>query len=155
MCYNIKKGGVEMEHTFWIGSVYKFMGAEGDIIVKFLEDNEEAYKVIIKKGTGEFARYNNSERMLFKTSKILTTYHWTRLADEEPDFASNDPVMQDRKKRRTRDEVEVDNLIEHVQRKIKMEQLMVAIDKALEHGHTEVFVRLAKEYTKLKAKVIA
>lgn len=138
---------------FWIDSVYKFMGAEGDITIKFLEDEGEAYKVLIISGTGSFQQYDNDERMIHKTSKILNNFHWTRLRDEGVEVAPNNPVVQEVKRKRTRDEIEIDDLFDYVQRDIKMKQLWVEIDKCLEKGmNNDLFIRLSKEYAKLKAQ---
>ena len=140
-------------NAFWVGSTYKFEGMDGNVTIKFLEDKVDYYNIRILSGTGLFARYvDGYEHTMKKTSKVLTEYQWTRIADDNVVVGENDPVVQKIRKRRTSDEVAVDDLIEYVQRDIKMKQLWVEIDKALENGHVDLFVRLSKEYTKLKSQ---
>jgi hypothetical protein len=65
----------------------------------------------------------------------------------------NREVHAERKKRRTSTEKQVDDLIEHVQRQFRMNQLWEQINETLDSGNYEVFIELSKEYAKLKRKV--
>jgi hypothetical protein len=144
-----------MGMAFWIGSVYKFVGKQGEITLKFLEEGDEDYLCEMREGNMVPEGELGQSKRIFKSSVLLTQYQWLRIADEGLTLAPNDPVVQEKRKKRTKDEIEVDNLIEHVQRTIKMNELWEQINEALDNDNYELFIRLSKEYAKLKRKVSA
>jgi hypothetical protein len=139
--------------AFWLGSVYRFTGDAGIVVLKFLNDSGDDYTCEVRGGTMLGTDMVGEIKEISKNSKLLKQYQWTRLADEDVVVAPNDPVVQERRKKRTKDEIEVDNLIEHVQSGIKLNQLWEQINEALDDGNHALFIRLSKEYAKLKKKV--
>lgn len=112
-------------------------------VAKITGETSEIYHLVVLEDEGQKVEYSGR---LYKSSPLLKTGTF-KVIDGKP--------VRERKQRRTSDEVEVDKLIEHVQRKIKLDELWELIDCALQANNYEVFLELSKEYAKLKKKVTA
>lgn len=131
-----------------IGGLYRFRNDRGVIDLKVVDVHENRYDVVIKQNTFRPESEDEGVMQLYKGSNLFTNYKIIRLDKEV--FTNTLS-----KKRRTKDEIEVDNLIEHVQRNFKLNQLLDQINEALDNNDVELFVRISKEYAKLKRKVTA
>lgn len=132
-----------------IGGVYEIVSAIGTrYVVRVNEDNSNRYHVTVLENGDDKREYTGT---LDKTGLLMTKGTITRLdkAIEELKEAYG------KGRKLTRDEIEVDNLIEHVQKTIKIDQLWSDINKALDDNDVDTFVKLSKEYAKLKRKVTA
>lgn len=135
---------------FQIGETYEFKGELGEVVFKFLEEHDMFYRCEVIGGTMPHIGEVGSERNVYKQSRIFKEYKATKVGNL--DFKSSGVV---KRKRRTPDEIEVDNLIEHVQLTTKINALKNAIDDALTNGHRATFMALTNELNKLQKKVTA
>lgn len=126
-----------------VGGVYRFEKETGEIIVEVIKKYETYYGVKVLGNTFKPHAVGEDIVDLYRNSHLFTLYKLTRL-NSIPN-----------KKRRTAVEMEIDNLIEHVQRNFKLNQLYEAINEALDNNNVELFVSLTKEYAKLKKRVTA
>lgn len=134
---------------FQLGSTYEFKGKSGvTIVLEFKDVTDEYYVCVVKGGNMLTSDELGQIKHIRKTSRILNSFECNQVGGLIGGKSSG--VVR---KRRTPDEIQVDNLIEHVQRNIEIDQLNKAIDKALEINNKELFMSLTKELNKLRKKV--
>jgi hypothetical protein len=132
-----------------IGGIYEMVSEFGTrYVVRITEDDDDRYNIMVLENGNDKREYSGH---LFKDGRLLKHGTITRL---DKAIAELKEAYQKGRKR-TPVEIEIDNLIEHVQRNIKLNQLWDDINKALDTGDVDTFVKLSKEYAKLKKKVTA
>jgi hypothetical protein len=138
-----------------IGKVYKFWKAENDFLDLQVTDVTADYywAKVLDKGSQNLGTPVGGKGRVAKTSSLFKDYEVSCLYDSVDEMPVEDTPVK--KKRRTSDEVAVDKLIDHVQRKFQLDQLYKQIDEALENDDVGLFIRLSKEYTNLKKRVTA
>jgi hypothetical protein len=138
-----------------IGKVYKFWKSEDDFLDLQVTDVTADYywAKVLNKGSQNLGTPVGGKGRVNKKGKLFEDYHVTCIYDSVDDMPVDDTPI--RKKRRTSDEVAVDKLIDHVQRKFQLDQLYRQIDEALENDDVGLFIRLSKEYANLKKRVTA
>jgi hypothetical protein len=139
-----------------IGKVYRFYKSIHDFLDLYItnETSECYWAKVIKKGSQNFGTPVGGIGRLTKEGKLFDEYEVSCMEDYVVEETPYDGVVK-KQKRRTSSEIEVDKLIEHVQRNFQIDQLYKQIDEALANDDVELFVRLSKEYAKLKKKVSA
>lgn len=130
-----------------VGGVYELKVDDRQWIATVTGEDDAKYYITVTHHNYEQVPSNYSGHLL-KTGNLIRTGTANRL----------DTPMEELKKgysqkKRTTDEIEVDKLIDHVQLKIKMDELWKLIDGALETSNYDVFIELSKEYANLKKKV--
>jgi hypothetical protein len=138
-----------------IGKVYKFWKADNDFLDLEVTDVTADYywAKVLNKGSQNLGTPVGGKGRVNKKGKLFDDYHVTCIYDSADDMPVEE--MPIRKKRRTLDEVAVDKLIDHVQRKFQLDQLYERINEALDTNNVELFVSLTKEYANLKKRVTA
>lgn len=152
MCYDNKKEGTRMKLK--IGSTYRIKHNinDSEYVVKVTGETEYLYKLNVLELNG--VSQGGYSGTLHKGADMLTKGKVTELHSELPPMNAEATTAEVRKRKRTPDEVTVDKLIEHVQKKIRINELAELIDAALVARNHETFIQLSKEYTKLKGKMV-
>jgi hypothetical protein len=143
------------------GKMYKFTEKATDkvVVVRIVAVNQANYDTLVLQN--DFVpEMVGQRRLLFKGhSKMFTdNYKIDRiLTHDEKEEHDNVEIKSSGivKRRRSKDEIEVDSLLEHVLLKGEINRLYIKINKALDDNNQDEFVRLTKEYAKLKKKVTA
>lgn len=139
---------------FVMGKAYKFSGDLGTLVLEFLREEEDYYITKVIGGT-MIADEHGEHKNVWKSSRILRT--WKCEEYEIPVQKSSGINYRNitPKKRRTKDEIAMDDFLENCLTKRKIEVLKVEIDEALISEDKEEFIKLTKELQKLQKKVTA
>jgi hypothetical protein len=132
-----------------IGGVYEIVSEfDNRYVVRIDDILSNRYDVTVLENGDDKRPYSGH---IHKTAGLLKNGTVTRLDKAIAELKE----AYSKRGRRTPVEIEIDNLIEHVQRNFKLNQLWNDINKALDTGDVDTFVTLSKEYAKLKKKVTA
>jgi hypothetical protein len=138
-----------------VGEVYRFYKDVNDFLdLLITQDSTDCYWAkVLDKGSQNLGTPIGDIGRLSKRGKLLEDYDVSHM----PDYVVEETVESDdtpvKKKRRNPSEIEIDKLIDHVQRNFQLDQLYKQIDAALENDDVGLFIRLSKEYANLKKKV--
>jgi uncharacterized protein YpiB (UPF0302 family) len=131
---------------FEMGQTYEFNGNEGKFQFKFITEFDNNYLCEYIGGTSN--KHDIGEKIhIFKNSRLLKTYKATKIGGL--DFSKVN------KKRRTKEEIAMDDFLENCLAKRKIELLQIEIDEALAAGDEVMFMRLTREVNRLRKKVSA
>lgn len=131
-----------------MGKTYVFTDGDGTTVeLKFLEEGLQAYRCKVVGGTHPFAQQEkDSTRNVYKSSRILK---W------DNDVLGNDKSSGVvRQKRRTPAEIQMDNFLDGILLKNRINKLKEEIDVALANNQKAVFMALTKELKKLTKKEV-
>jgi ABC-type sugar transport system ATPase subunit len=134
-----------------VNGVYELKVDERQWIVTVTSEDDTKYHVIVTHHNYERVPHNYTGHLI-KTGNLIQNGTADRL-DTPMEESMKELKKGYSQKKLTKDEIEVDKLIDHVQHKIKLDELWKLIDGALETSNYDVFIELSKEYANLKKKV--
>jgi hypothetical protein len=123
-----------------IGATYEIIRENRRWVVKVKNEDIIKYDIVVLEDNQ--SNQVNYTGTIMKDSVLIKKGVFTIIEDRD-----------EKKKRRTSAEKQVDDLVEYVQRNFYIAQLQSRIDTALDEANQELFLELSKEYAKLKRKV--